>query len=243
MKIFRGALVLAGAVCFLGLSNIASANPIGTMNLANCGGGGVTVTATTIVWSPVGTVVGTGCIDTGLGTNLVWSAGSIGAGVKGNIMNLSAGGGVVDHFIDLPAPPTTPALDFVLDGFGAGSANTNCAGATSNGASCSLTATSPFILTFNGISPTTGLPTTTIAVSAFGTVSDANGPTQWAGGFSTQVNQTPGQVQATFASAGFIQSTYSGQFSLATVPEPVTTGLIGSGLIALAFIRRRKSRA
>ncbi|MDE3168100.1 MAG: PEP-CTERM sorting domain-containing protein, partial [Acidobacteriota bacterium] len=225
------------AVCFLGLSNIASANPIGTMNLANCGGGGVTVTATQIIWSPAGTAPDTGCIITGLGTNITWAGPTIGAGVTGNIMDLTAGILPVDHFIDLPAPPTSPSLDFVLTGIGPGSSNTNCAAATAPGSTCSVFAGSPFILTFDGVG------TTTVGLSTRGTVTDSIGTTNWLGGFSTQFNLTPAQIQGLFATAGQISSTYSAQFTLTAVPEPVTTGLIGSGLIALAFIRRRKNRA
>ncbi|MBS1858017.1 MAG: hypothetical protein JST11_21790 [Acidobacteria bacterium] len=237
MRILGGALVLAGAVCCLGLSNSALASPIGTMNLANCGGGGVTVTPTTISWSPAGSVAGTGCIITGLGTNVTWSGGTLLNNVTGNIMDLTAGGGTVDHFIDLPAPPASPALDFALSGFAPGSSNTNCASATGAGSTCSVIAGSPFVLTFDGVG------TTTVSLSAFGNVSDANGSTAWHGGFSTQFNMTPLQIQESFARQGSLQSTYSGQFTLTTVPEPISAGLIGTGLVALALIKRpRKNR-
>jgi hypothetical protein len=57
------------------------------------------------------------------------------------------------------------------------------------------------------------------------------------------LNLTPAEIQANFARSGSISSTYSGQFTLSTVPEPVSAGLIGTGLVALALIRRKKVRS
>lgn len=222
-----------GCICFTGT---ASASPIGTLNIANCPGGGVTVTATTITWSPAGTAPGTGCVNTGIGTNVTYSSGVIGAGVTGDIKNLTAGGGVVNQFMVFPAPLGLTSLNFVLNGFGSGSANTNCASVTAVGDSCSVVAGSPFVLTYLGIIG--GLPTTTISLAAFGTVSDASGTSGWSGGFSTQVNNTPGAIAQVFATNGSISSTESAQFALTAVPEPMTAFLIGAGLVLVAMIKR-----
>ena len=222
-----------GGICLIGT---AAASPVGTLNIANCPGGGVTVTATSITWSPAGTTTGTGCVATGLGTNVAFSGGTLVAGTIGNIKDLVAGPPMsVDQFMVFPAMGPID-LDFVLNGFGAGSSNTNCAGATSVGSSCSVVAGSPFVLTYLGL--IAGKPTTTISLSAFGDVIDTSGSSGWSGGFSTQINLTPGAIQSAFATAGSIQSTQSAQFILTAVPEPITVLLIGAGLVLLALVRR-----
>jgi hypothetical protein len=175
-------------------------------------------------------------VNTGIGTNVTYSSGVIGAGVTGDIKNLVAGGGVVNQFMVFPAPLGLTSLNFILNGFGAGSSNTNCAAVTAVGDSCSVIAGSPFVLTYLGLIG--GLPTTTISLSAFGTVSDANGASGWTGGFSTQINNTPGAIAAIFAQNGSISSTESAQFALTAVPEPMTAFLIGAGLVLVAMIRR-----
>ena len=157
------------------------------------------------------------------------------AGVTGNIKNLTSGGGAVPEFMVFPALGPID-LDFTLLGFGNGSSNTNCASVTTVGASCSVVAGSPFVLTYLGV--VAGLPTTTVSLAAFGTVADSAGSSNWSGGFSTQINQTPGSIQTSFLTNGFIESTHSAQFAITAIPEPMTVFLIGAGLILVALLRR-----
>ena len=194
------------AVCFVS-SAPASADATGSLNVANCSGGGLTLSETTITWLPPGTVAGTGCINTGAGTNLTFSGGTLGPGATGNIKNLTAGGGVVDQFMTFQGT----SLDFVLTTLGPGSANTNCA-ALSLGESCSIIAGSPLMLTDLGSS-------TIVSLSATGTVADVSS-SNWFGAFSTQVNMTAAQIQSTILSGGSITSTQSGQFAVQAVPNP-----------------------
>jgi len=133
---------------------------------------------------------------------------------------------------------------------GPGSANTNCATASSNGLSCSVFAGSPVILTYaNG--------DTFIAFSVHGQVSDtgvaglATG-SSYTGGFSQFFTSllpngaapTPLNIQlyfcpsgtctpADFASGRSIMSSQSGTFTAASVPEPQTTALVLGGLLVL----------
>jgi hypothetical protein len=133
---------------------------------------------------------------------------------------------------------------------GPGSANTNCATASSNGLSCSVFAGSPVILTYaNG--------DTFIAFSVHGQVSDtgvaglATG-SSYTGGFSQFFTSllpngaapTPLNIQlyfcpsgtctpADFASGRSITSSQSGTFTAASVPEPQTTALVLGGLLVL----------
>ena len=228
--------VLASVGCLTQLS----ASVINTLTENACSGGGVTVTATTIDWSPDGTEPDTGCIDSGAATDLAWSGGgSLGPGVAGNIMDLTAGGGSVDSFITFPSV----GLDFTLTTLGPGSSNVGmaaCAAATANGDSCSVFAGSPFILTYdNG--------NTDVSLAAGGTVYDPNAPSQvsdWSGGFSVTVaDQTPSQVYSDFESAGMITTGQQGQFvvSASAVPEPgtISMALIGMAFLTISAKRRR----
>lgn len=220
------------------LTNIMFASPVGDISVENCGGvSGVTFTLTTVTWFPSGTVAGTGCIDTGGGTSLSYSGGTLGSGVAGNIKNLTLGGGAVDQFMSFPA--TSPVLDFILSGLGPGLATTDCTG-LSVGASCSPSGGDPFILT------NVGGGFTAVSLSADGVVADAAGTSNWAGEFTTQLNLAPDVIQTTILGGGSITSTFSGEFivtGVTGVPEPRTTAtvLIG-GVLLVSFVRKRKSR-
>ncbi len=222
-----------------------SASVLGTLTENACAAGGVTVTATTITWSPAGTLAGTGCINSGIGTNLTWSGGgSLGPGVNGNIKNLTIGGGAVDQFMTFPAV-ALPTLDFVLTLLGPGSSNVGaagCAAANANGLSCSVVGGSPFILTYDNGS-------TDIALHALGTIADPNAPTQtstWSGGFSVTVaGKAPIDVYNMFVANGNIAVGQQGQFVVASapgVPEPGTIGMMLLGVALLASAGKRKAK-
>jgi len=229
-NVLRALLPLCALFCF---SSILGATVIGHLDLANCSGGGVTVTATTIDWLPAGG--GTGCVVTGTNTAITYNGGSLGTGVTGTILDLPAGPLPTANFMTFAG---NPGLTFSLDSLGPAPANTNCA-SLSVFQSCSVFAGSPFALTLNPGG------STTVSLIAMGTASDGTVPTSmWSGGFTTQIsNKTPGQIQSIIVGGGSITSTHSGDFSITVnslVPEPATMMLIGTGLIAIGFVRRRK---
>ena len=223
--------MLAAVTCFVFVKP-ASANVIGSLDVANCAGGGVSFSELSISWLPTGSQAGTGCIDTGAGTNLTYSGGTLGTGVVGDIMNLTAGGGSVDQFMTFQG--TT--LDFVLTGLGPGSANTNCAGLTI-GQSCSASAGSPFVLTNLGA-------ITLVSFTANGTIDDGGVTGLWSGGFTTQALATTAAIQSTLLAGGTVSSTYSGQFDVTSSPsvtEPSTISMLvaGAGLLLFGLKPRR----
>jgi hypothetical protein len=224
-----------GILAFFSLVPNASANALGSMNEANCGGGGVSVSSTAITWLPLGTSAGTGCIITGAGTNVTYSGGTLGAGVTGNILDLLAGGGAVDDFMTFQG--TT--LDFKLTGFLTyPSDSTNCS-SISPGQTCVVFDVasggpfdSPFLLT------DLGGGNTEVSLTAYGTVLDGGVLTDWSGSFTTQMTMDPGTVQSTILGGGTISSTQSGSFLLSAVPEPATWTMLAAGLIALSLVAR-----
>lgn len=238
-KNYRNMLAMLTVGCAaLMMTSIASGSTIYNLSVANCSGGGATVTATTIVWSPNGTVSNSGCIDSGIGTSVPYSGGTLVSNNIGNILDLTAGTLPVDDFMTFAG--TT--LDFDLTGIGPGSANTNCNLNATTNTTCSVFAGSPFILTY--VSPTA----TAVGLGVSGTVNVLGGPAPWSGSFTTQLNETGTQIQTAEIGGGFIQSTQSGNFAVtvqsSSTPEPSSMAmlLLGGGLMAVATRRRNRTR-
>jgi hypothetical protein len=225
------------ALAVMALVPAASASVIGNFSIANLGGGGVNANNMVIDFfnplNPLGN--GNGAIATGGDTTLTYfavpggPAVPLGTNTAGTVNDLPGPPGPVGFF----AFPSAPALHFNLLAIGPGVANIVCAGLAS-GQSCSVFAGSPFILT----ATSTG---TAVTLDASGIVTDASPfVSNWLGAFTTQIpGVTPAQIQTTVNGGGTITSTFSGEF-VAAVPEPLTSALIGGGLIALAAFKRRK---
>lgn len=229
---FSCSCIAVGAALFFSLAPTASADVNGTLIIGPCttgpGLGGVVVTLSTITWAPNGSVAGTGCFQTQGGTDVTYSGGTITSGT-GNIANLPGGPA---SFI------TLNSLDFVLDGFQAPTPTngTDCAHATL-GKSCIVASGSPFLVTNDGT-------LTNITLLAFGTVVDGGVTSTWTGLFENSLNLTPGAIQSAITGApGSITSGYTAAIAITAVPEPVSLGMIGAGLVAFAFAgKKRKVR-
>jgi hypothetical protein len=214
----------------------ASASVIGIFSVANIGGGGVNANNMVIDWfnpvNPLGN--GNGMVLTGGDTTLMYNNGggqvALGVSTAGTVNDLPGPPGPIGFF----AFPSAPMLHFNLTVLGPGVANLNCA-ALALGQSCSAFAGSPIILTATA----TG---TAVTLDASGIATDASPFTSnWMGAFTTQIpGVSAASIQATINAGGTITSTFSGEF-VATVPEPLTSALIGGGLIALAALKRRKA--
>jgi hypothetical protein len=194
---------------------------------------------------PSGVLGTAGCLDAA-----PFSAAEAVEVANGNPINLGGGLGPNNPFLQFAGNGTTHAtILYTLTGLGPGSSDTNCAALTP-GQSCSLFAGSPIILFDTGVS-------TTASLNGFGTVTDGAGTNTWIGGFSAvYAGLTPEQIQlffcpsgtctpADFASGRSISSSQSGDFVASTnnnppVPEPGSLLLLGTGLLSVSGLIRRK---
>jgi hypothetical protein len=222
---------------------VASASVIGHLVVGICGNGGVIVNATAIDWLPGSPAA---CLQLGSGTNIT----SVG---DGSITGASPTGTINDLNFTVPGAGTAGFMSFIdsgagvdllfnlapVGGFGPGSSVT-CAVNPGLNNSCSVPG-SPFILTQTVSN--TGVVGTSVTLDAHGTIFDmGDGTTSfWSGSFTTQINgEAPAAIQTTISGGGSIQSSFSGEFDVTNVPEPISMALIGGGLIALACMRRRQ---
>jgi hypothetical protein len=240
----------------------ASASVIGTLSVAQCSSGGVTVSGTQIIWTPgaVGVAGVSGCIA--VGTNqaaspyVTFAGGSIAPGELGVIKDLTFGvtsgtGFMVFSGVD----GGFGTISFDLAPFAATGLPT-CSAGMADFTSCTPGGIGPFVLTKTA----TG---TTVTLNANGIVSDGTTPiSDWFGSYTTQFNLAPIDMQNFIAGVadantgfgcsepgggapGSCTNSYSGTFNVTVtsiVPEPGSMFLIGAGLLGLAAIMRKRKK-
>ncbi len=223
---------LHGSVLAIGLfllSPMASAAVIGTFRFNGGPNGNVRVSSTLIDFMPPQNNAGggDGTIQNTDGTSLQYGAGLfLPAGALGRIQDIP---GMTMGFISFAPIP----VFFDLVGLGPGTGNAACTNV--NFASCSVTATSPFVLTRIGNDTTVTLP-------VFGTARDNTSvPSVFTGSITTQIpNTLPSQIQTSILAGNFITSSYSGEFVVTAIPEPGTVSMLLLGGALLVARRFRK---
>ncbi len=244
---------------FLATAESLSASVAGTLNVLDCTGGGVTVTAVSIDWFlPMGG--GTGCLTTGSGTNVTYASGVLLAGNDGSIKDIAVGASPT--VVDFMTFTGVSGLAFDLTALGPGVLNTGCAASFISGPGCSVFPSSPFVLAPDGTGTTATLP-------ASGTATDGMGSSVWTGTFSIVFpGLAPSEIQTyilgsdanvpglgctvgscTMQDTGIFLAAlsasgagpgYRGTFTITAVPEPVSLLLTGTGmLLLLAGLKRR----
>jgi len=241
MKLYLATL----AAVTVGMSGIATATPItGVLNIA----GGVTVTATSIDFLPLGGGTGTAAADafTNTGSFVVLNTGNPGAPATGAIKDLL--GGPVVGAISLAnflsgfalAPNIAFDLTFINPGI---YTPASCGAAPAVGQTCTPPG-SPFNL--SNIS-SGGSISAIASIGLAGTVRNTTTGevSAFTGTLSTQVDRTSYQAILAQLSApgGSFSTSYSGSFTVTAIPEPATLGLMGFALLGLGIFQRRRSRS
>lgn len=240
MKLSRLLMTMLAGLVLTCVPGIVSASPLGTLDIS--GIGNVRVGVNFIDFAPLGG--GTGVFNvSGTDQNFL----GIPLGSLGTIKDLAdppATPGtaiLIPSFITVPTPGTLFTFSLERIFLGGGPA---CTVAPTVGNSCSpteLVANTPFLLTQNraGVS---------VSFSVLGTLTDnrpgATAPLSlpYRGLFTAQftkpTNDTVPEILASLVSPGYVESSWSAEFT--SVPEPVSFVLIGGGLIGLALGARRR---
>jgi len=258
--------VLSGGLLLV--SN-ASASVINTLLTGSTGT--VTVSLQSLIFNndpaalPLGTcttTLGRGCnSDVATSTSLSFIGGPLATGegvyVNNNDLTLTPpSASDANQFLTFASHPNLVFSETLV---GPGSANTNCATASSNGLSCSVFAGSPIILTYlNGH--------TSASIGVVGKASDTGvaglaGGSVYTGGFSQTFTDvlpngtlpTPQNIQLYFCPSGTcvagdftsgksVTTSQSGSFTASSVPEPSSIFLGSLGIVMLLVgARFRKS--
>jgi len=257
-------LAILSLCCVLGT---ASASVVGSLLTGSSGN--ITVSDTAITWTPDSAALPTttcpgakACNGDVASASALMFTGCL-TGVNGSAGCLTTQEGIEINN-GVPLTPSTvipedkfllfeshPLLDFKMTSVTVPipTNGTNCAGLINDGDSCVIFVGSPILLSL-----TNGGSQTFASLSFKGVASDDAGVTfasNWKGGFSVTLGETPAQLQKDFCpgaipascdTTGTVTKTVSnaGSFFVTVIPEPSSFLLIGGGLIGLAGLFRRK---
>lgn len=223
--------VFVAALALMGTS--ASGAVIGTMNIANSGGQGLTLSLTAIDFLPAGG--GLGAMTTGAGTGLSFAGGGpVISGLAGAVADINLAAPL--PLLNFMTIAVEPALSFDLVSIGPGVVNTVAVNSFDpNSAPASPAPGSPYILQATA----TG---TSLTFSVAGIANDTSSPDSlWSGLFTTQfAGVTPFQVQQALLGSNSLTSTWSASIvATGFIPEPASLAMVLMGLCPMLRSRRR----
>ena len=164
----------------------------------------------------------------GLITNLTSVSEPVGTVLPGN-------GVLFLTFAPSGALPTPDIQFYVTEVFAGVGSSASCGAAPAPGQVCTPTGSSVTLVNGAG-----GDSSATVTMQGLARRISTNEFDSLQMVFTSQFNTPFQSVLSTFGSSGTLTNTFSASFTAGDVPEPVTSILMGSGLLALGLLRRRR---
>jgi hypothetical protein len=234
-------LVLGGLAVSMLLFTAQPSFATVTGMLLTGGNGTLTVSATSLTFTPNDTTGFSTEVASGTALSFAGCGGTLGAPgclKQGEGVDVNGGATITSlaPIADFLTFQSNPSLVYSLTSYEPGTSNTSC-GTLSIGQSCSVFLGSPVVLTLEAGNSTAA------ELGVVGTVTDGTGVSNWNGLFtSTIVGETPAQLQTTILSGKSITHAYSGEFTTSAVPEPrfISLAVLAGAFLLIVVQKRRK---